>query len=41
MRSMITNMVSPEASIEPHPDIVQNYTVRLQSLGYCPILVDL
>ena len=35
MSSMITNMVSPEASGEPDPGIVQNYK-RLQALGYSP-----
>ena len=31
-----THRASPEASGEPGPGIVQNYTERLQDLGYSP-----
>ena len=33
MSSMITNIVSPKASGEPDPGIVQNYKARLQALA--------
>ena len=36
MSSHRTNRASPEASGEPAPGIVQNYTERLQALGYSP-----
>ncbi len=41
MSPMITSMASPEASFEPDPGIVQNYKARLQSLGNCPVRIDL
>ena len=39
MSPLITITASPEASGGPDLDIVQNYRLRLQALGYCPSLV--